>query len=811
MLSISHAKTAVGAASYFSDHLTTENATNPHEDYYTTGQPGQWIGSGAEALSLHSEVAKEDFARALLALDENGESLLYKQKPNSERRAGWDLTFSAPKSVSAVWAVGEQNLQQQIQQAHDHAVQQAMEYLQAEGCIAARRGKGGQNLENAKLVAAVFQHGTSREQDPQLHNHVFVMNLAQRQDGTWGAIQSKEFFKRKIEVGTFYRVALAEKLVEMGFTIERDKKSFNIVGVPESLVKQWSKRRVQVLEKMAEHSGTSAKLAEKATLTTRQAKQKIEQGVLQARWQQEATKHEFTPEKINEIRKLKAEPRTMPDSEQLWQEITQNRSTVSKTQLKTAIYESAQGVLSTDEAQRYYIDLLKHEHTIILTDKKDNLRFTSRAMWELEKSIIDQSQRRQDENHQVSEKSLQAAHDAAPNLSDEQQKMMKHITGREGVTVVEGMAGTGKSYALNAARVAFEADGKKVIGAALAGKAAAGLQESAGIESQTLHSLLAELDKGKKQLDANTVLVIDEAGMIGSRQIKRLLDYAKQAQTKIVLVGDSKQLQPIDAGASFRGLSCELGATSLINIRRQQEDWARQAVTLFSVGEAGLALKMYKERDLLKSGKTHDDTIKTLIHDWKQYTEQHPENLQHALILAATKLDVHQINQAARAARADQLGDEAITVNNREFRENDRILFTRNNKKMGLQNGDLGIVESINTEQKQITVRMDTGKGKLITIDTEQYDHFDHGYAVTTHKSQGTTVNHAFVMAHEGLSGREWSYVAASRAREKTIIYADFETLAELDITMSRADAKDFSQDYPAIQESAISEIGMEM
>jgi len=132
MLSISAAKTAGGAASYFSDHLTTENAANPHEDYYTAGgTPGRWIGLGAERLGLTTEVNKEDFARVLLALDENGESLLYRQKPDASRRAGWDLTFSAPKSVSAIWAKADSDLQQKIQQAHDDAVQKAMDYLQA--------------------------------------------------------------------------------------------------------------------------------------------------------------------------------------------------------------------------------------------------------------------------------------------------------------------------------------------------------------------------------------------------------------------------------------------------------------------------------------------------------------------------------------------------------------------------------------------------------------------------------------------------------------------------------------------------------
>ena len=795
MLSISAAKTAGGATSYFSDHLTTENAANPHEDYYTSGSPGRWMGSGAEALGLHSEVTKEDFARALLALDEDGESLLYKQKPNSKRRAGWDLTFSAPKSVSAIWATADSDLQHQIQQAHEEAVTAAMQYLQESGGITARRGKGGEILENAKLVAAVFQHGTSREQDPQLHSHVFTMNLAKREDGTWGGIQSLEIFKRKIEIGTFYRVALAEKLKELGFSIEQDNRSFKVAQVPESLTKTWSKRRAQVLDKMQEKGGQSAKSAEKAALDTRQAKQSVDQQTLKNRWQQEAAEHDFTAEKINEIRQLEQPKREMPTVENLWLELTQQRSTLNQHQLKAAVFEAAQGVLSTDEAKDYYKQLLKDENTIILTDENDNLRFTSKEMYELEQSIIEQSKQRQNENHQVSDKAQQAAQKAAPGLSDEQQAMLNHITSKEGVAVVEGMAGTGKSYALNATRAAYEADNKKVIGAALSGKAAAGLEESAGIKSQTLHSLLTELEENKQSLDHQTVIVVDEAGMVGSRQLKKLLDHAEQAQAKVVLVGDSKQLQPIDAGGAFRGLSENLGAASLKQIRRQKDDWARQAVTLFSAGEAGLALEMFKERDLLRTAASRDDTIKNLVNDWQQYIKQDKDNIKQALILAATRADVYQLNQAAREAQQDKLGNESITVNNREFRENDRLLFTRNNKNLDIKNGDLVTVTAIH--DNQITVKTDDNR--IITIDTEQYDHLDHGYAVTTHKSQGTTVQKAFVLASE-MSGREWSYVAASRAKEETVIYADGETLNDLEITMSRSDSKDFSQDYQPVQ-----------
>jgi conjugative relaxase-like TrwC/TraI family protein len=165
MLSISGAKQAGGAISYFSDHLVEENAANPNEDYYTSGEAGQWLGSGAEALGLTGEVSAEDFGRVLLAIDKNGEPLV-QNGGDSNRRSGWDLTFSAPKSVSTLWAAGDQELHDAIALAHSQSVDKAMSYLQHDGGIAGRRGKGGLELENSKMVAAKFDHGTSREQDP---------------------------------------------------------------------------------------------------------------------------------------------------------------------------------------------------------------------------------------------------------------------------------------------------------------------------------------------------------------------------------------------------------------------------------------------------------------------------------------------------------------------------------------------------------------------------------------------------------------------------------------------------------------------
>lgn len=804
MLSISNVKTAGGAVSYFADHLVTEGVTNnanATEDYYAHDEPGQWLGGGADKLGLRGQVDAKDFARMLLAVDQNDQPIVIGGGV-ADRRAGWDLTFSAPKSVSVLWAVADEQTHDAIEQAHVLAVETAMAWLESSGGIAARRGKGGAELESAALVAARFDHGTSREQDPQIHSHCFVMNLAQRQDGSWGAIQSKEFFSRKMAAGALYRSALADQLQQIGFGIERDKKSFAVIGVPDQLQQEWSTRRGQVLAEMAAHGGRTAKSAEAAALNSRRGKEEIEQHLLLDRWKQQAAEHDFSAQTVSDLQRQKHHrPEPMPTTSELWRELTQQASTISERQLEAAIFEKSQGVLSPLAAQQFLNDFVRDSETVILRDATGNRRFTSREMLELEQSIISNAQQRQNENSAIAETHVTEALAAVPSISDEQREMVEHITGNGGVMVVEGMAGTGKSFALGVARQAWESAGKNIIGSALSGKAAEGLESGSGIQSQTLHSLLYELNpdpvtgqQAKRSLTARDVIVLDEAGMVGSRQMAELLGLAEQAGAKVVLVGDSRQLQPIDAGGAFRGLSKNLGAARLTDIRRQKAVWHREAVTALSEGDAGRALTAFADHGLLQTGGDRQATISKMVATWRQDLIQNHDNDSSSLMLAGTRADVAAINRAARAAIADQLTGETTTINGHKFQSGDRILFTKNSKRIGVKNGTLGTVLHSLDGGKMAVLLDDVGR--TVIVDGEQYDSVQHGYAVTVHKSQGATVDRAYVLAHESMSGQEWSYVAASRSRDETTIFADSELISELDLTMARSQAQDLTTDY---------------
>jgi Ti-type conjugative transfer relaxase TraA len=501
-------------------------------------------------------------------------------------------------------------------------------------------------------------------------------------------------------------------------------------------------------------------------------------------------------------------------------EITQQTSTVTPMQLTNAVAVAMQGKGDANAIDKTLHDLKKHPDLIRLEADKPHklrrgdeteIRYTTREMLEIEHGILDKSQaRKAEETHRVD---TSAAIAARPTITAEQKAALKHVCEAPGaVKIVEGMAGTGKSYMLGAAREAWEASGFEAIGTALAGKAAAGLQEGAGITSQTGHSLLFQLDSGDRELSSKSILVIDEAGMMGSRQLARLLDYANQAGAKVVLVGDSQQLQPIDAGGAFRLLSERLGAARMENIVRQRnaatviED--RQIIKQFASGQAAAALHTLRERGLLKTTETRAQAMQEMFRDWSQARD--PSKPGESLMLAATRAEVAQLNAMARSGlKAEGRlagGLQAPTASGmKEFAVGERVIFLKNNSALGVKNGELGTIQSLKFDKAgrvEITARHDNGQPLKFTVGEEkgQFNSFDHGYAMTVHKSQGVTVDRVFALPSESMSSSEWTYVAMSRHRLEARLYATRDSVEGLAKTMSRAQGKDTSLDYKLAQ-----------
>ncbi|EJZ9309685.1 Ti-type conjugative transfer relaxase TraA [Salmonella enterica] len=402
-------------------------------------------------------------------------------------------------------------------------------------------------------------------------------------------------------------------------------------------------------------------------------------------------------------------------------------------------------------------------------------RFSTRAMIEIERSLIGKAQELAEaKTHGVAASRIASVMAKYESLSGEQRAAVEHVTKAGQLAVIIGDAGTGKSFGMRVAAEAWEAQGYRVRGCALAGKAAEELEAGSGIESRTIHSLEASWKNGKNQLTSNDILVIDEAGMVGSRQLSRVLEAAQKAGAKVVMLGDDKQLAAIEAGAGFRGITERVGAAEITQIRRQTEEWAKEASAEFARGDMRKALDAYNDRGHVRISETLDDAKKALAADW--LADSHKDGS--SIILAYRNRDVIDLNNAVRDARkeAGELQQEAefLTARGaRSFGKGDRIVMLENNRELGVKNGSLGTVEA--AENGQLTVKLDNGK--TISFGADQYDQIDHGYAVTVHKSQGVTVDRAYLLATSGM-GRELAYVGMTRHREQATLYAGADDFA---------------------------------
>ncbi|WP_165933020.1 AAA family ATPase, partial [Rhizobium sp. BK251] len=383
------------------------------------------------------------------------------------------------------------------------------------------------------------------------------------------------------------------------------------------------------------------------------------------------------------------------------------------------------------------------------------------------------------------------------------------------ISAVIGFAGAGKSTMLAAARQAWEAQGYRVHGAALAGKAAEGLEESSGIPSSTLASWEHRWQAGRGALGGNDVLVIDEAGMVGSRQLARFVNEAEARGAKLVLVGDHEQLQAIGAGAPFRAIAERIGAVALSEIRRQTEGWQREASIAFATHRTGDGLALYAGHGAVQFHDNRDEARAALVRDYLADLEGSSGS---RIALAHRRVDVASINADIRAglqargllAKGEEehtsLGRELVYQTNdgqRCFAPGDRIVLLENNRELKVKNGMLGTVESVEPDALQI--RLDgrgqanaQRKAQLLSIPVKSYQAFDHGYATTIHKAQGATVDRAFVLASATMD-RHLTYVAMTRHREGVQLYAGrdaFRDMTALAASMGRSGAKETTLDY---------------
>ncbi|MEW6125065.1 MAG: Ti-type conjugative transfer relaxase TraA [Pseudomonadota bacterium] len=435
-------------------------------------------------------------------------------------------------------------------------------------------------------------------------------------------------------------------------------------------------------------------------------------------------------------------------------------------------------------------------------DGRGEDRFTTGQMIEAEQRLhraagLMAERERHAVNDTEREAALAGAEQRGLVLSAEQSDALAHITGTRDLGIVVGYAGTGKSAMLGVAREAWEAAGLEVRGVALSGIAAENLESGSGIASRTIASLEHGWGRGRDLLTSRDVLVIDEAGMVGTRQLERVLSHAADAGAKVVLVGDPQQLQSIEAGAAFRSLVERHGGAEISEVRRQRADWQRDATRDLATGKIGEAIQAYERNGMVHAAQTREQARGELIDRWDSDRQAAPDRSR--IILTHTNDEVRALNQAARERmrEAGDLGEEVQVIverGERSFASGDRVMFLQNERGLGVKNGTLGTIEEVSAQS--MSVRIDDGRS--VAFDLKDYDRIDHGYAATIHKAQGMTVDRTHVLATPGLDAHS-SYVALSRHRDGMELHYGRDDFADRDRlvrTLSRDRGKDMASDY---------------
>ncbi|MHB1534752.1 MAG: MobF family relaxase [Acidimicrobiales bacterium] len=786
MLSIG--KLSPGRAAYYVEQLP-----GGADEYYTAGsaeEPAVWLGRAAERLGLDGPVGPESFRRLLDARHPASGEPLGVPASTGRRLAGFDLCLSAPKSLSVAWALGPPEVAAAVAGAHDRAVAATVAVFETEA-VRARRGAGGtKSITTEGVMAAAFAHRSSRAGDPQLHTHVVVPNLTLDRSGRWSALDGGAVYRWGKTLGYLYQSALRAELSEtlgVRWSAVRNGAA-DLAGLPPAAIEVFSKRRAEILAATAEVGSTSASAAQTATLATRAPKHSVaDLDTLRQRWIAEAAAVGLDPGVVAGLTGPARRPRA-PGEEIAARLLGPDGLTAASSSFDRRHVFQALAAASPDGATYPVLAaeverILARPEVALLSPGPAGPRYSTTELLGVERGALDAARRSATAGiGVVGPDALRQVFASRPSLAEEQRAMVAALTtSGAGVQVVVGRAGAGKTFALDAARHAWELSGQRVIGAALAARAAAELQAGAGIASTTLDRLLVDLDRPGplSGLAPRSVVVCDEAGMVGTRKLARLLAHADRAGAAVVLVGDPRQLPEIHAGGLFAALATAGPTIELVDNRRQAQAWERAALGELRSGSVPEAVAAYTRAGRITLTKSAEAARQAMVADWWD-AQRGGAN---AVMYALRRADVEDLNARARSRldAAGLLGPERLVVAGREFAVGDSVLCLRNDRRLGISNGTLGTVTAVDVERGELTL----AGGVRLPAPYLEAGHLGHSYATTVHKSQGATVDRAFLLGSDQLY-REAGYVGLSRARQSTQLYLvdpdprDRDPLAEL-------------------------------
>jgi conjugative relaxase-like TrwC/TraI family protein len=713
------------------------------------------------------------------------------------RVASFDLSLSDPKSVSLLAAGSSAEVRAEVNRARHAAIRQVLVWLEQEA-VGVRRGHNGTDRSRGQgFTAAAFDHRTSREGDPQWHTHLLVQNATLGLDGRWSALDSKKLYAHVMAADRIYHAALRAELTRRldvrWRQVDPRTGAAEIDGLHDpKLLRAFSKRRAQVVAQQQEwgHAGIAASKA--AALATRKAKEHSEpEESFYARVARGLAEHGVGRTELQQVcRGGRAQARELSPAERvrLLDELagpaglTAQTSTFARRDVLDALAKrlpvgaSAERTLA--QLEELADEFLASERAVPVTVDRglEERRFSTRELLALERGLVEQADRRANDGvGVVAGEHVRATLQARPSLDADQQAMVQQVTqDGAGISLVVGYAGSGKTYATGAAVDAFRRGGYQVICTAPTGAAARELERETTLSAPTLDSLLGQLDRGDERLDRHTVVVLDEAAMVGTRKLARLLRYAERVGSKVVMIGDDRQLAAIDTGGAFRAFRLRLGAAELRGNHRQQTTLGRQVAALFRAGRQEEALERLVAHGKVVVCRTEQDANAAQVRDWWQRFRDG----QQAGMIAFTRAETTRLNAAARQlmGEAGRLGPDALQVDQREFRVGDQVVCGRNaRRRLGVVNGTRGQVTALDPARRTLTVRTDEGKtvtlpGWYVAGRGFERPWVDHGYAVTGHKTQGLSGDD-FGVRPSTRADAHWAYVAASRHRFDLRLY----------------------------------------
>src|SRR3984885_9277349 len=877
------------------------------QNYWKQGDTilGEWQGRMAERYGLAGAIDEQHFAR--LSEGQNpltGEQLVrhrtgqtYKTadgttvKP-AEHRAGWDAPFSAPKSVSLTALVGGDD---RVREAHRQAVTTALKEL--ERYTQARIGGNHAAETTGKFIAAKFEHDTARPVNgyaaPQLHTHAVVFNMTEREDGSTRAIQPKSLFDSQQFATAVYQAELTFRLRNLGYEIEAGKKGApEIKGYSLEYLDASSPRRQQIEQAIAKSGFSGPEAAQIAAHNTRDKKEiRTPAEVMEAHRELAAKFGNQADQVVREAHeRVHAQGQNRgPDAPHRAHEAVsyakkrnfEREAVIGQRDILRDALRRGMGDLTFSQVR----DNFEHRHAIgefqtVAAQKHDTgLRLTTPETIAAERATVEHMQRGKNTVAPIMSEERAASHAAAVEiLNPAQRRAIEAIlTSRDQIHGLQGLAGAGKTTTLEAIREAAQHNGYAVAGFAPTARAAHQLREAAGVSADTLQAYLAMGTREQAQTKPDDTanrrpFLIDESSLTSTQQMKDFLDRLGP-HDRVLLIGDTRQHQAVDAGKPFEQLQdAGMRTAQLDQIVRQKDPELLKAVEHLARNEAHTGISLLQAQGRITEISNPQERIAAIARDYASNPEKTlivspdnasrvyinqavriglqasgalgKENVSFPLLVArndmsgadrawaarytpgdtvqyirgsqhlglekntyATVLATDHANNLLTVARADGQhvaydphrlrGVNVYTNFPCEFSTGDRIQFTHNNKDLDVHNRDRGRIEAIDNDNR-LTLKMEAGR--TVTFDPARMRHFDLGYAVTSHSSQGLTENRVLVNmdtnAFSELLNPRFAYVSISRASQDAHIYTnDAATLAQrLSTDVNKTSALDFHE-----------------